>query len=82
MGRYAEAQTAYADATGLLDKTHPEYEEVTRRSEVLDELVPFATAVELQDSLQPLASLASADRMVVIDTLIARVIQKEEEEKR
>ena len=82
MGRYAEAQTAYADATGLLDKTHPEYEELTRRSEVLDELVPFATAVELQDSLQHLASLDSAARMVVIDTLIARVIQKEEEEKR
>ena len=76
MGRYAEAQTAYADATGLLDKTHPEYEELTRRSEVLDELVPFATAVELQDSLQHLASLDSAARMVVIDTLI------EEEEKR
>ncbi|MCS2959350.1 hypothetical protein NXX53_25190 [Bacteroides salyersiae] len=55
---------------------------LTRRSEVLDELVPFATAVELQDSLQHLASLDSAARMVVIDTLIARVIQKEEEEKR
>lgn len=82
MGRYAEAQTAYADATGLLENTHPEYAKVTKRSEVLDELVPYATAVELQDSLQHLASLDSAARMVVIDTLIARVIQKEEEAKR
>lgn len=82
MGRYAEAQKAYADATGLLDKEHPQYEEITHRSEALDELVPFVTAVELQDSLQHLATLDSAALMVVIDTLIARVIQKEEEEKR
>ncbi|WP_262433291.1 tetratricopeptide repeat protein [Jilunia laotingensis] len=82
MGRFAEAQTAYADAIGLLEKTHPQYAEVTRRSEVLDELVPFTTAVELQDSLQHLASLDSAARMIVIDTLIARVIQKEEAEKK
>lgn len=82
MGRYAEAQTAYADAIGLLEKTHAQYEEITKRSEILDELVPYSTAVELQDSLQHLASLDSAARMVVIDTLIARVIRKEEEEKR
>lgn len=82
MGRYAEAQIAYADAIGLLEKTHSKYEEITHRSEVLDELVPFTSAIELQDSLQHLASLDSAARMVVIDTLIARVIQKEEAEKK
>ena len=82
MGRYVEAQTAYSDAIGLLEKTHAEYEEITKRSEILDELVPYSTAVELQDSLQHLASLDSAARMVVIDTLIARVIRKEEEAKR
>lgn len=82
MGRYVEAQTAYSDAIGLLEKTHAQYEEITKRSEILDELVPYSTAVELQDSLQHLASLDSAARMVVIDTLIARVIRKEEEAKR
>ena len=80
MGRYADAQTAYADAIGLLEKTHDQFKEVNRRSEILDELVPYANAVELQDSLQFLASLDSMDRMVVIDTLIVRVIQKEKEE--
>lgn len=82
MGRYVEAQAAYSDAIGLLEKTHSQYEEITKRSEILDELVPYSTAVELQDSLQHLASLDSVARMVVIDTLIARVIQKEEEAKR
>ncbi len=80
MGRYAEAQTAYADAIGLLDKAHAQYIQVNKRSEILDELVPYSNAVQLQDSLQHLASLDSVARMVVIDTLIARVIQKEEAE--
>ena len=80
MGRYGEAQVAYTDAIGLLDKQHEEYKGITRRSEILDELVPHIESVELQDSLQHLASLDEASRMVVIDTLIARFIQKEEAE--
>ncbi len=81
MGNYTKAQTAYSDAIGLVEKTHQQYKEMNKRSEILDELVPYANAVELQDSLQHLASLDSAARMVVIDTLIARVVQKEEAEK-
>lgn len=80
IGKYADAQTSYADAIGLIEKTHNQYEELTKRSLILDELVPHSNAVELQDSLQHLASLDSVSRMVVIDTLIARVIQKEKAE--
>ena len=80
MGRYGEAQVAYTDAIGLLDNQHEEYKGITRRSEILDELVPHVEAIELQDSLQHLASLDEASRMIVIDTLIARFIQKEEAE--
>ena len=80
IGKYAEAQTSYAEAIGLVEKTHNQYKELTKRSIILDDLVPHSNAVELQDSLQHLASLDSVSRMVVIDTLIARVIQKEKEE--
>ena len=80
-GKHADAQTAYADAIGLLDKLHHEYKETVKRSEILDELVPYSNAVELQDSLQHLASLSEEARMVVIDTLIARFIRKDEAEK-
>ena len=81
LGKYADAQTSYADAIGLLDKLHDEYKETVKRSEILDELVPHSNAVELQDSLQHLASLSEEARMVVIDTLIARFIRKDEAEK-
>ncbi len=80
MGRYGEAQVAYTDAIGLLDKQHEEYKGITRRSEILDELVPHVESIELQDSLQHLAALDEASRMIVIDTLIARFVQKEEAE--
>ena len=65
---------------GLLeDEETDEYKVVSRRSEVLDELVEHAQAVELQDSLQRLAAMPEAERMKVIEQIIERV--KEEEEK-
>lgn len=79
VGQYEDAQTAYSEAIAQLEQTHKDYKMITKRSEVLDELVPYTTAIQLQDSLQHLASLDSAARMVVIDTLIARFIQKEKE---
>lgn len=76
---YTNAQRCYAEVIGLLDKEYPNYAEVNKRSEVLDELVGHAEAVELQDSLQELAAMGEAERMKVIEAIIKRV--KEEEEK-
>ena len=58
--RYAEAQKAYAEAIGLIDKTHREYADITTRSEILDELVPHTKTIQLQDSLQHLAGMPEA----------------------
>ncbi|MBQ8360529.1 MAG: tetratricopeptide repeat protein [Bacteroidaceae bacterium] len=77
---YSNAQRCYAEVIGLLeDKESAEYKTVSHRSEVLDELVGYAEAVELQDSLQRLAAMPEAERMKVIEQIIERV--KEEEEK-
>lgn len=77
---YTNAQRCYAEVIGLLeDKESAEYKTVSHRSEVLDELVGYAEAVELQDSLQRLAAMPEAERMKVIEQIIERV--KEEEEK-
>ena len=81
IGKYGDAQESYNDVISLLEKTHEQYDEITKRSVVLDDLVPHTNAIELQDSLQHLAALDSVSRMIVIDTLIARFIQKEEAEK-
>lgn len=77
---YSNAQRCYAEVIGLLeDKESAEYKTVSHRSEVLDELVQYAEAVELQDSLQRLAAMPEDERMKVIEGIIERV--KEEEEK-
>ena len=80
--RYAEAQKAYAEAIGLIDKAHREYATITNRSEILDELVPHTNAIQLQDSLQHLARLPEAERMVAIEKIIAQVIAREEAERK
>ena len=80
--RYNDAQRCYGEAIGLLDKERPDYEELSKRSKVLDELVPFTDAVHLQDSLQLLAKMPEAERNAAIDRVIEALKKKEEEEKR
>ena len=80
--KYDKAQGCYAEAIGLLDKDRKDYEELSARSKVLDELVPHTSAVELQDSLQRLAKMPEEQRLKVIDKVIEELIKKEKEEKR
>ncbi len=80
--RYADAQRCYGEAIGLLDKDRTDYEQLSQRSKVLDELVPYTEAVHLQDSLQVLAKLPEAERNAAIDRVIEALKKKEREEKR
>lgn len=80
--QFADAQRCYGQAIGLLDKDRKDYEQLSERSKVLDELVPFTSAIELQDSLQRLSYMSEEQRNAIIDRLIAELIQKEKEEKR
>ena len=57
---FEKAQQCYTDALGLIDKEHDNYEEITRRSKVLDKSVPFTSAIALQDSLQALSRMSEA----------------------
>ena len=52
------------------------------RSKILDELLPYASAVELQDSLQMMASLDSVTRMEKIKKTIEELKKKEKEEEK
>ena len=79
--KYNDAQRCYGEAIGLLDKDRPDYEELSHRSKVLDELVPYTDAVYLQDSLQQLAKMDEADRNAAIDRVIEALKKKEKEER-
>ncbi len=80
--RYADARRCYGEAIGLLDKERDDYEQLSRRSKVLDELVPHTEAVHLQDSLQLLAKMPEAERNAAIDRVIEALKKKEKEEER
>ena len=79
--KYNDAQRCYGEAIGLLDKERPDYEALSNRSKVLDELVPYTDAVYLQDSLQQLAKMPEAERLKAIDRVIDELKRKEKEER-
>ncbi len=79
--KFGDAQRCYAQAIGLLDKERDDYEQLSSRSKVLDELVPHTDAVHLQDSLQQLAQMSEKDRNAAIDRVIEALKKKEKEEK-
>lgn len=77
---FVKAKECYSGALGLFDKDHEDYNEIDRRAKALEELYPFASAIELQDSLQELAQMDSVKRMEVIKKIIEEVKKKEKEE--
>ena len=80
--QYVDAQRCYGEAIGLVDKEHKDYDMVNLRSTILDELVEHTVAIDLQDSLQHLATLPEAELNKVIENIIAEVIRQEEEAKK
>ena len=80
--KFEDAQRCYGEAIGLLDKDRKDYQQLSDRSKILDELVPYTSNVELQDSLQRLARMPEAERLKIIDRLIDELKKKEKEEQR
>lgn len=80
--RFDKAQTCYTEAIGLLEKTSRDYNELTRRSKVLDALVPHTNVVFAQDSLLQLVAMPEEQRLAVVDQAIAHHKRVVAEEKR
>ena len=80
--KFSDAQRCYGEAIGLLDKDRKDYEQLSARSKVLDELVPYTDAIHLQDSLQALVKMSEKDRNAAIDRVIAELKRQEKEQKR
>ena len=81
MEKFGDARRCYGEAIGLLDQDRSDYDELSARSKVLDELVPFTEAIHLQDSLLELSEMPEEDRLAAIDRVIEALKQKEKEER-
>ena len=79
--RFGDAKRCYGEAIGLLDKDRKDYEQLSERSKILDELAPYTDAVQLQDSLQYLAKCSEQERNAAIDRVISALKKKEKEER-
>jgi tetratricopeptide (TPR) repeat protein len=80
--KYVPAQPNYSEALGQLKKEHEAYPRVSKRSEVLDELVVFHEAVELQDSLLRLSKMTEEEQLAIVNKIIEDLIKQEEEEQK
>ena len=79
---FVKAQECYSGVLGLFDKDRDDYKDIDERAKILEELKPYAQAVELQDSLQELAKMDSTEMLKKIDGLIEELKKKEREEER
>ncbi|MBQ6228647.1 MAG: tetratricopeptide repeat protein [Prevotella sp.] len=80
--KYGDAQHCYGAAIGMLDKERKDYEELSRRSKILDELAPHTESIHLQDSLLALSEMSEKERNEAIDRVIEALKKKEREERR
>lgn len=80
--KFGDAQRCYGAAIGMLDKERKDYEELSRRSQILDELAPHTESIHLQDSLLELADMPEKERNEAIDRVIEALKKKEKEEKK
>jgi len=74
---YVVAQPCYEGAGKIITKDYIDFERVTKRAEMLGELVGQINIVTLQDSLQRLSALSESERAAVVDKLIAKMIVDE-----
>ena len=76
---YIEAHPCYQEASGILNVEYPDYKRVMKLGEALGELAVNYNTVELQDSLQHLATLSEEEQLKIVKKVIEEVKREEEE---
>jgi len=74
---YVLAQPCYEEAGKIITNEHDDYARVTKRGEMLSELVTQNDIVVLQDSLQRLSALSETERLEVVNKIIEKLIADE-----
>ena len=77
---YDTSKIFYDSAYTFMPETHQLYESTKETQEILKELVYHLNTISLEDSLQNLASISEKERQNIIQSVIAEVIKKEQEE--
>ena len=75
---YLIAAAYYDTALVLVNETYPNYNQLYSKSKGLGKLVKAINTIQLEDSVQRLAKLPDAERLKIIDKIIAEVRKEEE----
>jgi tetratricopeptide (TPR) repeat protein len=76
--KYKEAYAYYDTTMQSLQFDHPDYSRLDRKTSTLRELVDQLNTIEMQDSLQMLASLTEEQRNSIVDKIIAEYKAEQE----
>ena len=76
---YELAQAYYDTAVTSMDREYEGYDSIMNISQTLNELVMYASVVRDQDSLLRVAAMDSISRNLLIDRIIAQVIEQEQD---
>lgn len=79
-GKYEKAQPCYSEAISVVPESYPDYKQLKKRSDFLDELAVYSQNVTLQDSLLKLSYMTPDEQRAVAEKLIAELKKKEAEE--
>ena len=79
-GEYVKAQPCYSEAVPQLPDNFPDYKNLKRRSDVLDELALYAGNVQLQDSLLTLSKMTPEEQEKVCRKIVEELIAREKKE--
>jgi len=74
---YQLASAYYDSASANLTSSYPGYADIMVKSGSLTKLVESLVIIQFEDSVQQLAAMEEADRLALIDTLIARLVEEE-----
>jgi len=76
---YVAAQPCYEEAGKIITKENEDYLRVTKRANLLNDLVTQNNVVVLQDSLQRLSAMTESQREEVVKKIIAKLVADEKE---
>ncbi len=74
---YKLAQAYYDTAMQVLPREFPNYEELTKKTAILTDLITNLQTIQLQDSLQRMAAMPEADRNAILDKMIKKIAEEE-----
>lgn len=74
---YTLAQAYYDTAMQFLPEEYPNYEELKEKTEILTNLITNLQAIQVEDSLQRMATMPEEERNAIIDKIIKKIAEEE-----